>query len=301
MNDKIQLKRGTLANWLKVDPVLMDGELALVATYASKPTVYDSKKVGDGIHKFSELEMLGYECLQELGDSQQFPVSQKAITDWINKGYQFRGIATPSTNPGTPDCSVFYLATEAGTYSNFNGISVADGEAVILEWKGSWVKKTTGFSTQQQVARLDETDKKIIGDLSYKLDKTELPIKNVEEPGIYFVDEKGNAFMIYSNEKGLDVSKISQEMANKVLAFLAIEQELGDSPTSVISQKAVTDAIADVKNNIKIVSEVEEDGAFLCNEKGEVFARFVNGKFEAVGIELTEQLDIDITNVVPVV
>ena len=30
--------------------------------------------------------------------------------------------------------------------------------------------------------------------------------------------------------------------------------------------------------------DTEEDGAFLCNEKGEVFARYVNGKFEAVGI-----------------
>ena len=39
MNDKIQLKRGTLANWLKADPVLADGEMALVATDASKPTV----------------------------------------------------------------------------------------------------------------------------------------------------------------------------------------------------------------------------------------------------------------------
>ena len=83
MNDKIQLKRGTLANWLKVDPILMDGELALVATDASKPTVYDSKKVGDGTHKFSELEMLGYECLQELGESQQFPMSQKAVSTKI--------------------------------------------------------------------------------------------------------------------------------------------------------------------------------------------------------------------------
>ena len=145
-----------MANWLKYDPVLADGEMALVATDASKPTVYDSQKVGDGTHKFSELEMLGYKCLQELGDSQQFPMSQKAITDWVNKGYQFRGVATPSTNPGTPDGPVFYIATEAGTYSNFNGISVAVEEAAILEWKGSWIKKTTGFATQQQIVRLDK-------------------------------------------------------------------------------------------------------------------------------------------------
>ena len=152
MNDKIQLRRGTLANWLKYDPVLADGEMALVATDASKPTVYDSQKVGDGTHKFSELEMLGYKCLQELGDSQQFPMSQKAITDWVNKGYQFRGVATPSTNPGTPDGPIFYFATKAGIYANFNSISVADGEAVILQWdNGAWTKKTTGFATEQEI------------------------------------------------------------------------------------------------------------------------------------------------------
>lgn len=157
MNDKIQLKRGTLENWLKADPVLMDGEMALVATNSATPNVYDQYKVGGGSKKFSELPYQGLPCLQGLGDSTTSPLSQKAITDWINKGYQFRGIATPSTNPGTPDGPVFYLASEAGTYSNFNGISVADGEAVILLWNdGAWTKKTTGFATQQQIVRLDE-------------------------------------------------------------------------------------------------------------------------------------------------
>lgn len=84
MATKIQLRRDTLVNWLKADPVLMDGEQVLVATNASQPTVYDSKKVGDGTHKFSELEMLGYECLQTTGDSQLFPMSQKAVTDLFN-------------------------------------------------------------------------------------------------------------------------------------------------------------------------------------------------------------------------
>lgn len=52
---KIQLRRDTLANWLKVDPVLMDGEPAIVSTGAKNPRLYDKKKIGDGVHKFSEL------------------------------------------------------------------------------------------------------------------------------------------------------------------------------------------------------------------------------------------------------
>lgn len=48
------------------------------------------------------------------------------------------------------------------------------------------------------------------------------------------------------------------------------------------------------------IKDTEEDGAFLTNEKGEAFARFVDGKFEAAGIEFpntnVENLE-DIKNV----
>ena len=66
----------------------------------------------------------------------------------------FVGIATPETNPGTPDGNVFYLASKEGTYSNFNGIVINSGEAVILEWRGSWVKKDSGFATQEKLSQL---------------------------------------------------------------------------------------------------------------------------------------------------
>lgn len=77
------------------------------------------------------------------------------IVSSVGENSTFAGIATPSTNPGAPDGNVFYLVTEAGTYSNFNGIEITSGEAVILEWRGSWVKKTTGFATQQQLSELE--------------------------------------------------------------------------------------------------------------------------------------------------
>ena len=81
--------------------------------------------------------------------------SLNSIVSAVGENATFAGIATPSTNPGAPDGNVFYLATKAGTYSNFNGIEITSGEAVILEWRGSWVKKTTGFATQQQFSELD--------------------------------------------------------------------------------------------------------------------------------------------------
>lgn len=58
----------------------------------------------------------------------------------LNSSYA--GIATSSTNPGTPDGNVFYLASSEGVYSNFNGISMSMDEIAVLEWNGSWTKKT---------------------------------------------------------------------------------------------------------------------------------------------------------------
>ena len=37
-----------------------------------------------------------------------------SIVSVIGANYQFAGVATPSTNPGTPDQNVFYFATETG-------------------------------------------------------------------------------------------------------------------------------------------------------------------------------------------
>ena len=74
--------------------------------------------------------------------------NQKAITGAITRnvlsemvaslgrGYQWMGIATPSTNPGTPDQRVFYLAVEAGTYTNFGNIEVSS--PTFLYWDSSW-------------------------------------------------------------------------------------------------------------------------------------------------------------------
>ena len=56
--------------------------------------------------------------------------------DYSN-GYLFMGMAVPATNPGTPDQNVFYVASTAGTYTNFGGLAVADGEVAILRYNGS--------------------------------------------------------------------------------------------------------------------------------------------------------------------
>ena len=64
----------------------------------------------------------------------------QAMVDALGSGYQYEGTATTSTNPGTPDANVVYLASAPGTYTYFGGIVVADGELALMKYNGSWSK-----------------------------------------------------------------------------------------------------------------------------------------------------------------
>lgn len=70
-----------------------------------------------------------------------------AMVGSLGAGFQYMGIATPTTNPGTPDQNVFYIASSSGAYSNFGGLSVSDGEVAILKYNGTWTKEVTGAAT----------------------------------------------------------------------------------------------------------------------------------------------------------
>lgn len=63
------------------------------------------------------------------------------IVSSLGENYQFVGIATTLTNPGTPDGNVFYLAGE-GIYANFSNLAIDTGQLGILIWNGSWSKQT---------------------------------------------------------------------------------------------------------------------------------------------------------------
>lgn len=65
---------------------------------------------------------------------------QQIVTD-LGANYQYAGVATPSTNPGSPDQNVFYIATLAGTYFYFNDIVLPKG-ITVLRWDGSWSSTT---------------------------------------------------------------------------------------------------------------------------------------------------------------
>ena len=86
------------------------------------------------------------------------PILNSVLNQMVNilgTGYQFAGVATRETNPGTPDAKVFYIANGKGTYTNFGSLEVTEDEVVVLYWDSAWHKVATGIASQAKLSELD--------------------------------------------------------------------------------------------------------------------------------------------------
>lgn len=95
------------------------------------------------------------DSLVNWGDKTKWIDLADKLFNSISNNATFAGIATPDTNPGTPDGPVFYITAQAGTYSKFGGLSVTDTEVAVLKYNGSsWSKSITGAVTKKDLANL---------------------------------------------------------------------------------------------------------------------------------------------------
>ena len=81
------------------------------------------------------------------------------ITSMVNAGYLFGGIATPVTDPKTPDAKVFYIANGKGTYTHFDNIDVTEDDVVVLYYDTAWHKVATGIASQEKLTELESVIK----------------------------------------------------------------------------------------------------------------------------------------------
>lgn len=76
------------------------------------------------------------------------------IVNTIGSNMTFVDVAKPTTNPGTPDQKVFYLASKDGVYSNFNNIEVNQEVVILTNRFGVWQKISTGIANSDSVKDL---------------------------------------------------------------------------------------------------------------------------------------------------
>lgn len=140
-----------------------------------------------------------------------------AVVDTIIAGgFLYKGVAIPTTNPGSPDANVAYIAATAGTYTNFGGLVVADGEVAVLKYNGSWSKEVTGAATAAQVSALGQkvSELGIVTDDTYedclyvsdafgntilKVDVKGIKALGVETKEIKTIDDNYPAFSVTDN------------------------------------------------------------------------------------------------------
>lgn len=130
-----------------------------------------------------------------------------AMVDSLGANYLFVGIAQESTNPGTPDQNVFYMAA-AGTYPNFNNSVVPSGYLGVLKYNGSWTVEIVlvGKDYDQQISEIMQ-----ILNLALTLTETVSPNlfdKSAAVTGRYVNKETG-AFASTSNWVRTDYIDIS--------------------------------------------------------------------------------------------
>lgn len=98
------------------------------------------------------------------------PILNSVLNQMVNilgTGYQFAGVATTATDPGSPDAKVFYIAKGKGTYTNFGGLEVTEDEVVVLYLDSAWHKVATGIASQAKLSELVDNVDNIVGKEKY--------------------------------------------------------------------------------------------------------------------------------------
>lgn len=91
------------------------------------------------------------------------------IIESLGTRAQFTGVATPATNPGSPDGNVFYFAVQQGTYSNFAAIEIEAGDGLtLLVYDGTWKKVPLGTAMQGDIDTLTEDITELKGHIRYE-------------------------------------------------------------------------------------------------------------------------------------
>lgn len=124
-------------------PVLQQTLLDIVDELDLNPELQEEKNARQNSDEQLQ-QAIGNEAQTRQSEDTQLNNLITNIKNNIDNGYVYAGIATPLTAPVSG--KVFYIAVQAGTYTNFEGIAVTEG-ITILKYNGtSWAKEQALFT-----------------------------------------------------------------------------------------------------------------------------------------------------------
>lgn len=167
------------------------------------------------------------------------------------RGATYMGVASLDSVPAKAiGAKMYYFATVAGTYKNFDNLVVPQGINVLYSENGSsWVNTTLlevaqelGVSTNKVVSQKALNDA-----LNLKANQSSVNEALAKKANIADVDTK------FAEEQ----KRVDDELAKK-FDKTSVVQESGEAENKVMSQKAVSDKLSDLADNTEIRNE---DGA----------------------------------------
>lgn len=233
-------------------------------------------------------------------------VLQDSLIAMINSfgaGYQFVGVATPETNPGTPDQNVFYIGG-AGTYSNFGtSIVIPQGSLCVFAYNGDWVKNAIsivnvindlitggannalsaeqGKVLNQELSQLDQEVNKLKQDVNSKLGGESINLFDGETIADYYVSYNGR--LTYG--EGSKVTKPIPIKPNTVYAYSIIG---GEGSNSSYFQFLAEDGVTPIKPlNPSTSTEINYD----ATAPSQLFLSPSNARYAQFTTKLTTAAD----------
>ena len=196
-----------------------------------------------------------------------------------------------------------YTRKSDGTYVPYNPQSVtnidvvqATGDSVTATMSQDAVTKKlatkqdtltdTDGGYGQRVAKLEKEGIASQEKLTELEDRTsELEPRNTEEDGFYFCDAKGNVLI------RLDVldtkGGVGESLANSIRSII---QGVGATGFDSLEAQEIGTELSKIINGFKDVKEVAEEGFYICDGDGEAIAKFVDDKWEFLGLVAGETI-----------
>ena len=205
--------------------------------------------------------------------------ADKAKLDALwSSGYQYAGIATPSTTPISTTSKIFYIATEAGTY--FNAVTVTQGINIIYKSGDAWsVAQVVGIDNEP-TAGSDRLVKSggVFGELALGA-VYDVSAKNPtagpnsdgkwESLSALLSDANLNTLIPTSVRKGGMSIKYVQSSDNKYVQYRLMANTFSATESDWQEDKSVIDT-----------ANIQNTDLALQDEYGNVLAKFAGGGIE---------------------
>ncbi|MGL5913080.1 MAG: BspA family leucine-rich repeat surface protein [Bacteroidales bacterium] len=168
-----------------------------------------------------------------------------SIVTEIGAGATLMGLAVPTTDPSTPDNNVFYFATQAGNYENFN-VTIDEGIYVFHNLGGAWNVINIGGVVSDAVKEANEAAQKA----EEAAIKAEEAAQKAEDTVAYVDKQVGNPKDLITAHKDNTVSAIN-EVDNKltVVAKLLLSDTLAVQNGSTATTIKVNNTTVNIKAN----------------------------------------------------